>query len=248
MDSDLDNRTKSRAPSELLGLLPRKVKIYSTDGRYALAVAVITILGPVIWLGQYCFSDIKQMQQRSLLRSDGREVIGEVTGLIVERGGVSSAKYTFAANGLTYSGEARMPSHFGTVLDQTDKIIIRFLPANPDVNHPSAWEWSAWMGLDKALFSLFFIAMGSVAMTMLGRERKLAREGTVVAAIVKSCAPKASQFQTEYDFCVDDGKRMTGRSTSKESYEVGENVWILYLVARPSRNQLYPLSMYKIVE
>lgn len=248
MDSDLDNCTKSRAPSELFGSLPRKAKIYSTDGRYALAVAVITILGPVLWLGQYCFNDIKQMQQRSLLRSDGHEVIGEVTGLIVERGGVISVNYAFAANGLSYSGEARMPSHFGTVLDKSDKILIRFLPANPDVNHPSAWEWSAWMGLDKALFSLFFIAMGSIAMTMLRRERKLAREGTVVAAIVKSCAPKAGQFQTEYDFYVNDGERMTGRSTSKESFEVGANVWVLYLAARPRRNQLYPLSLYKVVE
>lgn len=248
MDSNFDNRTISGAPRELLGPLPRKAKIYSTDGRYALAVAVITILGPALLLGQYCFNDIKQMRQRAVLRSNSCEAVGEVTSLVTERGGPDVARYTFSINGTTYSGEAMMPDYSGAVLARSSRILIRFLPSNPAVNHPSGWEWSPWMNLAHPLFSLFFITIGSFVMTLLWREWRLAREGKVVVAVVTSCTPNARRFQTYYEFRMADGERMNGRSDSKEPYEVGTGVWVLYLAGNPRTSQLYPLSMFKVIE
>lgn len=240
--------TISSVPSEILGPLPRNVAICSDDARYLLTVVLITILGPLLGLGVYSLSELRNTQQRALLRSNGRDVAGEVTGLKIARGGVTDVEYSFVVDGSKYHGKARVPKHTDVVLNTSDQIRIRYIPSNPTINHPSAWEWSAFMGLDKAAFSLCFIGFGWIAFLMLYRERTLAREGKAVEGVVKGCAPRNREYQVEYRFRPENGEEVDGRCYCKDSYEAGDSVWILYLPMKPKRNHSYPLSLYRVVE
>ena len=247
MNLGSSNHGTPMVPDELTGPLPRKVEMDSTDARFLFAVVLIFLVGGAISCGWYTFNSIKQVHQRAALRSDGREVVGEVTGLPTGRG-TEFVKYSFTFEGKDFSGKARIPGHAGIVLHEQDRIVIRFLPSDPTVNHPDAWEWSALMGLGSIGFQIFCAVIVCVALIFLRRERRLAREGKAALGVVTSCTRKDRQFRVDYDFRTEDGIPMTGGSGCKDSYEAGTCIWILYLPQKPQRNRAYPLPDYRIIE
>ena len=248
MNLQSSNHGTPTVPRELAGPLPRKVEMDSTDARFLFAVVLIFLVGGAISCGWYTFNSIKQAHQRTALRSDGRKVVGEVTGLSLGRGGKEFVKYSFTFEGKKFLGKARIPGNSGIVLHQQDQILIRFLPLDPAVNHPYAWEWSALMNLDSIGFQLFCAVIIGIALIFLRRERRLAREGKAVPGVVTSCTRKDRQFRVDYDFRTEDGILMTGGSGCKDFYETGTHIWILYLPQRPRRNRSYPLPDYRIIE
>ena len=219
------------APSELVGPLPRTVMLrLDGDGRYLLIVVLIFFVGGSLWLGWKGYDDVQQFKERALLRSDGRLVVGEVKGLSYHRHGQTGVNYQFAFDGVIDSGSAEEPNAGpGTSLHKSDKILVRFLPSNPAVNHPDAWEWSPAIGWDWIAFQVFFWLMGSFALVLLLRDRTLARKGNVASGVVTSCIRKDRFFHTEYEFRTADGASMKGHTDRKDEYETGATVWVLYL-------------------
>src|SRR5258708_2061676 len=148
MNLEAFGREVLNVPSELAGPLPRKVQMSEGDARRLLVIVLLFFVGGSITLGWTCYYDVTQFQQRATLRTDGSEVLGEVTGFSFPRYAPMSVVYRFTANGLTYSGSATESATAGpdTSLSKGDKIPIRFSPSNPAINHPSAWEWSPAIG------------------------------------------------------------------------------------------------------
>ena len=246
MNLEVFSRGTPEIPDELTGPLPRQVEMDSNDAYYFICVVLIFLVGGSLLCGWYFFGSIKQAHQRAVLRSDGREVVGDVTGLPTGRG-TEYVRYSFTFKGRDFSGEARMPSHLGFVLHEQDKIIIRFLPSDPAINHPYGWEWSAFMDAVPVGFQIFFALLVIVALIYSRRERRLVREGKAVPGVVTSCTPNDRQFKVKYEFRTEDGIVMTGSSSSKDSYETGACIWILYLPKKPQRNCSYPLPGYSVL-
>lgn len=236
------------APSELLGPLPRTVTLnLDGDGRYLVIVVLLFFVGGCIWLGWKGYDDVQQFKERSLLRGDGRLMVGKVTGFLYHRHAPTRVNYEFAFNGVTYSGSAEEPNAGpGTSLHESDTILVRFVPSNPAVNHPYAWEWSPAIGWDWIAFYIFFWALGATALFLLTRERTLARKGNVASALVTTCVPKDRFFHIEYEFRTADGTPMKGHTDRKAEYETGARVWVLYLPQRPRRNDLYPMLVFDV--
>jgi len=246
MNLEVSSHGTPEMPDELAGPLPRKVEMDSTGALFLWIVVLIFVVGGAISCGWFVFDSNKQIRQRAALRSDGREVVGVVTGLPTGRG-TESVKYSFTFKGKDFSGEARIPGHAGIVLHEQDRIVIRFLPSNPAINHPDAWEWSALMGLDAIGFQIFCAALVGVTLIFLCRERRLVCEGKAVPGVVTSCTPDDRQFKVKYEFRTEDGILMTGSNSREDSYETGACIWILYLPQRPQRNCSYPLPGYSVL-
>jgi hypothetical protein len=248
MDLADSGRVTFQAPSELVGQLPRTVTLnLDGDARYLLWIVLLFFVGGGIWLGWKCYDDAQQFKDRALLRNNGRDVVAEVTRLSYRRHGPTSVDYDFTFNGATYPGSAEEPNAGpGASLRKSDKILVRFLPSNPAVNHPYAWEWSPAIGWVWVAFQVFFWAMGGAALVVLCRDRTLARKGNVASGVVTNCVPKDGSFHVEYEFRTADGAPMKGNADRKEEYEAGARVWVLYLPQRPRRNDLYPLLLFNV--
>jgi hypothetical protein len=250
MDREASKYAMTEAPSELSGALPRKVGLNSSaDAKYLLVVVLVFFVGGLLTIGWVFYHDVKQLQQRAALRVGGSEVVGEVTGVSLSRYTPMSVNYKFTVNEVTYSGEAEEPATPGpgTSFDKADKILIRFLPANPAINHPDAWEWSAAIGWSYTAFEIFLTTMGGLAFAFLWRDRRLAREGKAAVAVVTSCIRKDQTFRIEYEFCTGEGLQMKGRCDCVDEYGAGARVWILYLPQKPQRSHLYPLSLFEVL-
>jgi hypothetical protein len=195
----------------------------------------------------FCADAIKQIKQRAVLQREGREVVGEITR---QRSGsrisVPSVSYTFTVNGTAFSGWAQMPQNLVGSLRESDHILVRFLPANPAINHPDAWEWSVLLNLESIVFMIFFAIMGSVVMVILSRERRLASEGMPSVGVVTICAPKDRTFWVKYDFSTEVGRSIKGSGYSSSRQEIGASICVLYLPQNPRRNHPYPLPNFRV--
>ena len=248
MDPADSSRMTLEAPSELVGPLPRAVTLNDRDGRYALIVVLLFFVGGSIWLGWMGYDDVQQFKDRALLRSDGRIVVGEVTGFSSSRSGPTKVHYTFILGGVIHTGEAAEAVRWGPglTLHTSDRILVRFLPSDPAINHPDAWEWSIAVGWSSVAFQVFFWLIGAFTLFYLCRCRILPRKGNVAAGIVTRCVRKNDSFHIEYDFRIADGTSMKGSSDRNKEYETGATVWVLYLPKRPLRNDLYPVPLFDI--
>ena len=220
------------------------------DAQYLLLIILLFFVGGGLWLGWKVYDDVQQLKHRAQLRSDGRVVIGEVTGFSFGRYTPMSVNYNFAVNGETYIGKALEPENPGpgTRLDKGEKILVRFLPSDPSINHPDAWEWSANIGWWFVAWVVFNWSVGSFALAFLLRDRRLARTGRVAAATVIGCRPDDRRFRVEYEFRAGNGDLINGHSDRADEYGVGAIVWILYLPSRPTRNDMYPLPLFHVIE
>lgn len=251
MDLEVSNYTLSTVPSELTCPLPRKVELNSDgDAPRMMLIALLFLAVGLIFFGWTGYDDVKLFQQRALLRSAASVVVGQVTGYSFGRYSPKSVNYKFTANGLNYSGKALEPANPqpGTSFDKGDNILIRFLPSNPAINHPDAWEWSPAIGWYFVAGEAFFTSMGGLALAFLLRDRRLARQGKAASAVVTGCRKDDRWFRVDYEFRTEGGALMTGHGDFKDEYGTGARIWILYLPQRPQRNHSYPLDFYSIVE
>jgi hypothetical protein len=251
MELQSSGDTQLRVPTELTGPLPRKARLNeSDDTRYLLVVVVVFFVGGLIWLGWTSYRDVTQFLQRATLRGDARDAVGEVTGIAFGRYSPKAVNYTFNVNGVSYSGEATesgTPSPASS-LSKSDKIVIRYIPSNPKINHPESWEWSLETGWYYSAGELFFTALGGFAFSVLLRDRRLARHGKAVLGRVNSCTRKDRRFQVGYEFNTEDRMLIKGENDCRDEYGEGARIWVLYLPRKPRRNHIYPLTFYSIIE
>lgn len=194
MEPELSRYAPLAIPSELDQVLPRKVDLDLSegDGRFVVLTILFCLVGGLASLGWMGYKDAGRVQQRAVLRGSAQTMTGTVTGISTNRGLPASVKYTFAVDGVTYFGEAseRPYQHGKKPIRKADDILVRFLPSNPTINHPDAWEWSAAPEFYLVCYFLFVTALGCGALIALLRDRRLARSGSVAAGTVTSCTPR----------------------------------------------------------
>jgi hypothetical protein len=233
-------------PSELAGPVPRRIQL--SDSSRILRFVLVSLIGITViaglWYGKHV---VIQMQQRSALRHDGVEVQGEITFLKrVGRGG-NIIRYTFTANGGTISDKAEVPPQLMRDLEGSTITTIRYLPSNPAINHPAAWEWSL-----SSEWPLIFVLIGlltvcSVTSTAVYRDRKLLVWGKPVTGIVTNCRVSGRGIiSIEYEFRTETGAQVRGSGNSTDQQETGAGICVLYLPQNPKRNLPYPVPDFYV--
>jgi hypothetical protein len=140
-----------------------------------------------------------------------------------------------------------MPRKIGENLRDSDPLSILYLPSNPAVNHPAAWEDSQpiWLGF---IFLAMALASAFMFLKTLREERLLIANGTPAVALITKTSSTRSGYLVKYDFRTADGIVITGSSGYEICPEIGANICVLYLPQNPSRNQLYPFRYYCVAQ
>jgi hypothetical protein len=241
-----DDRTIPGTPHELTGPTPRTVRLAGNGLVFGILFASLLVLATVA-IPSFCIHAVNQTHYRDALRSDGHDAIGVITKLrFGGRASMPSVKYTFNAEGKTFTGRALLSSDDQVRLDKSGPIAIRFLPTDPTINHPAGWEWSVLMEMPPIAILMLFGTCGAIYMTVLWRERKLARRGKPTAGVVANCVRKNRTYWVEYRFSTEDGAQVGGRGYYSTHREPNTGIWILYLPQNPSRNGPYPLPNYRV--
>lgn len=244
MDSSLSLDSASIIPSELLGQLPRRTRL-SGDGIWGVITIMIILAFPA-FIACMVFNTWFQVNQtRDALRRESSEVAGVVTQIKYRKG--YRVYYTFVVDGKSFTGHSYMPEKIGENLQDSDPLSIRYLPSNPVVNHPAAWEdpESIWPGF---IFLTILLASAFMVLKGLREERLLIAKGTPAVALVTKSSSTRSGFLVKYDFRTEDGMVIKGSSGYEICPEIGTNICVLYLQQDPSCNQLYPFRYYCVAQ
>lgn len=247
MDSSVCFAGDLTAPSELRGQSPRVIFLTGNGIQLALAVAILLGLAAAsaVWAGMTVSRNRKETAE---LNAQGQEVTGQVK-LVSTSGSLEPrVAYSFTINGTEYDSEVRVPKPLARSIAHSGSLLIRYLPANPAVNHPAQWNYSSLS--EMALFAAPVIAavLGLMLLLPLGRERRMAAEGVPALAMVKKCTQTRTGYVVNYEFRLGSGPKVKGRGWFHDHQEPGEGVWILYLSKNPRRNVPYPLSYCRVAE
>lgn len=247
MDAEVFPIEMTSIPSELTGPLPRRLRLSTNGRRMAIAAVVISALAMAfaLWVG---FDRVQQLQHRAALRRDGRDTVGEITRLwSASRSLKTRVSYTFTVNGLSFAGEARVPNQLVPSLSESGTLPIRYLPADPAVNHPAAWEWSALLDWDSFIAPIVGMALALFLFATLRSERRLVAEGFPTVGEITRCAPgRRGGFSVNFDFRMQNGGITKGGGWSQCHREIGERICVLYLPQNPRRNLSYPSLNYRV--
>ena len=137
---------------------------------------------------------VQAMRNREALRQAGSQVIGnnEVIGTIDQlTSGRNShhVQYTFiTSDAAVYTGTAPVPDNMWSGLQVYGSLSVRYLPADPTVNHPAAWEESDFSIWAVVFSPSIFVAAGLFSLLSLRGGRRLVAEGTPAVATVTACS------------------------------------------------------------
>lgn len=235
----------AKIPGELTGPLPRKV--FATRQGFWLATGTTILLAfalaGTLWLGK---NAVQQLQNWESLRRDGNEVVGKITG--TEKGKSPTVDYAFTVNGNSFTGKALATKQLLQSLQDSGPLPIRYVPANPAVNHPANWESAP---LDSVWFvaPFPFVLFGIIFLISLRMERQLVADGVPLAGVITKCTyGNRSGYIAKYEFRTEDGRVWTKRVGVPGPLEIGANIWVLYLPQNPRRSQPYPSTNYRVAE
>lgn len=250
MESNTPHCGTATIPSELTGPLPRKVRSSPDGVRSAfIAAAVVAIaLAGTSWVAM---RGVHQFQYQAALRSDGLEATAQITGFshAGKHGGILVTYYSFAVSGTAFTGNAHVPKQLEQAIHESSTLPIVYLPTNPAVNHPAAWEEPAINAIVPLLSPLIPVGVGVMMLASGRRERRLLAEGLpAIATITKSYPLSKGGYQSDYEFRTQDGSVGTGNNSFDGPPEIGTSFCVIYLPQNPRRNLPYPLLDYRIVE
>jgi hypothetical protein len=222
MDSSLSLDSASIIPIELTGQLPRRTRLEKPIQWAAILTIILGIaVAIILWAGRFA---VQLTETRTALRHESSEATGVVEELW------------------------KSASRSGPKLRVSDPLTIRYLPSNPAVNHPAAWEEptvAAWLPFWIPTVLVLILVGMLIKMSII---RRLLTEGRPAVAVVTKCSRGGrGQIFVEYEFRTKEGRVMTG--IWNESLEkIGANFCVLYLPQNPRRNMRYPSSDYRVVQ
>jgi hypothetical protein len=246
MGSASHDQTDSNMPPELLAPAPRKV-LLTENGRTFKAVITLLVGLTFILCLWYCGAAVQKLWNRSALRQNGVEVQGVITELHRAGRGPDVVHFRFAVNSIYFSGMSDVPPRLMSRLEGSSVIPIRYLPSNPNKNHPAAWEWSfrsEWLVIFILLAACF--AWGATY-TPFHRERKIVAFGRPSLGTVTNCRTNGrGSIKVQYSFRTDTGSVVCGCSSSKSLRKIGDSVWVLYMPKNPKLSLVYPGDSFYI--
>lgn len=235
-------------PPELAGPLPRAARITSVGITTAVYAAVLVVLAAagVVWLSMRA---VHGLEHRAALRHGGVVASGEITRLhYAGRSSTLIVNYTFSFGGTYYKGDAPAPRRLKHAFQEHDFVDIRYLPNNPAVNHPAAWEESTLSFFMPFIVPFVPALIAYLLLMVLPFEKHLAVEGVFATAEVTEIFRAKTGFGVKYEFRTQDGAMAKGSSVDGSRREIGSKVGVVYLRRNPAHNRAYPLQYYRVAE
>src|SRR5579872_21212 len=200
MDPSVTFPENWKPPRELSRALPREASM-AARGIAIAVVSVLLVAGSIpifLWLRN---QQLQKQSRTEALHRDGRESIAEINRLWNSgRSDVPMVEYSFSANGVWMRGESSVPKKVWPSLQKAGTIPVRYLPSNPAINHPSAWDEvreAEWL----ALVAPFLLAScGVFLLVMLRRQAVLAAEGLPSAGVVTRCFRVKGGYRVRYQY------------------------------------------------
>lgn len=248
MDHESVSDEPRALPVELIGPRPRKVRMTGTGWANVLTGALFFLLGVAFEIA-IVRSVMHDAAIQNELRLNGSEASGQVTSKRTGRLFGTHVSYTFAVDKAVYGGVAKTPIGIWDRLHETDSLPIRYLPANPSVNHPLAWEDSTLSGLWLLALGAGLAFFGLLIVRKFPLQRRLAIEGIAVSARIAERewqGPSRGQISVDYTFKNENDEIEMGSCRIDFPPKAGSKTCVLYLPTDPSRSGIYPLEFFRI--
>jgi hypothetical protein len=252
MESESSRAETPAISPELVGPPPRRVELTGSGTALAIVTAVIIAIA-IIFTCFITAEAARQLQLRTVLRSGGDETVAKIDKLHQPYALKEYVDYTFIADGKTYSGKAIVPLDIYHTIKSANSLTIRYLPENPELNHPVDWEWSVMSEWDP-IFTVSLVAGLLCLLFPLSQmlfERRVAAEGVATIGVVTKCSVsgRGGEFvNLKYDFRTQDGTSMRGRGDFQTRQEIDVRILVLYLPQKPKQNIPYPQSAWRIAK
>lgn len=227
-------------PDELTRQLPRKTRLAKAGIQLAVVCAIVLVIAvaQAIWAGIHASH---LLQTKSALRHTSSEVIGKI-----EKQTKSEYYYSFTADGTQFTGRASM--QFQT-LRVSDPLPVLYLPSNPSINHPAAWEEPTALAWMPFMYQMILVpALLIISLTMRSARRLVAEGCPAVATITDCTYHQKGGFEVKYEFRTDAGESISGSSPSNDEQKIGASVCVLYMPRNPRRNQVYESLSYRAAQ
>jgi len=240
IDRALQPAEASIIPSELTGPLPRRTRLAKNGITWTIRLTTFLVFAAALTIP--AGMNARQLTQARIeLRRYGSEVIGKVAKL-----GRARVFYSFNINGRSFTGNASLQ---GRVLLDSDPLAIRYLPSNPVVNHPAAWEESTLLALLPFLSPIMFLMISlAIGVSML-IDRRLVAEAIPAVAVVTKCTARFWGGTTiKYEFRTEDGSVIKANSSSQKLQEIGASICVLYQPTNPNQNYPYERLAYRAAQ
>jgi hypothetical protein len=249
MHKNFSFRTVPNLPPELSTPVPRTIR--QSDYRRHINKVAAFMLGLVVILDLcICINAGLEVHRRSVLRQEGTEVVlGEIIEIKEHGRTPDVVSYTFTASGKTVIGKAGAPLKLRQTLRESKFLAVRYLPSNPAVNHPAAWEYPyehepLWLVILALVINASIAFLPSCFLYKFSKERKLLTWGKPAVGVVTKCVSVRRAFRLKYEFRTETGTTFDGGGWSLLPQAIGAEIWILYLPRNPRLNLLYPHPEY----
>jgi len=234
-------------PVELMGRMPRRVRLTGTGWLNVFAATLFSLLGAAFAV-HIAKEFVHDTAIKNALRQSGVESRGQI--IDAWAGGKYSApgiSYSFSVDGTSYTGRSDVPHNLLGSLHQNDSLTVRYLPADPNTSHPAAWEESTASLLRGLFFPIFLVFFGLMFVRRFPLQRRLAMQGLAVRGCVterEGNGPSRGQPYVNYTFRIASNDEVEIGSCPCDSYpKAGSSVCVLYLPQDPKRNEIYPFGI-----
>jgi hypothetical protein len=230
-------------PAELRGPTPRSVRLSGTGWLNLLAAALFLGLGVV---GTIAIVEkvLHDAATQKALRQNAGESVAKVTEIWTSRRRVS---YSFSVDGISFTGKSEVPTDNLRNLHTDDSLPVRYIPANPNINHPAAWEDPPYSTLWLLYLPVTPMFIGLMLVRKFPVQCQLAMKGIAVRGFIAKTewnGPQKGQRYANYTFRnASNDEVEIGRCPSDYIYRADLNCWVLYLPTNPSRSEIYPFPI-----
>jgi hypothetical protein len=228
----------------------RPVRLSGTGYAILVLSAIFVIVG--LGLGSFLWNKShRERAEREQLEHGGARAQATVVRLwrSGENGSTRRMSYRFEVGGRVVTGTTGVPKTNWTALHTGDSVPVRYLPANPAVNHPEQWSRRVSPELLGLLIPLLFCGIASGFLLMVRCQSRLLSEGRPAPGVVVKARRSDKHVVVNYEFRLLSGAVRKGKS-SCSGHNVpglGSEVCVIYDPDNPKRNALYPLSLVKLL-
>jgi hypothetical protein len=236
-----------KPPVELSGSGPREVRL-SAGGKVLAFVAALMFGGAIASGVGLTRVAARQETERKSLRAAAVEVQAVVTRHWRTGGKSDTPKiaYEFEYAGHTYHGSARAPRRIWGALSVGASIPIRFLPSNPELNHPAEWESDVLPKVMPGIIAASLVLVGLLMVFIIRREMGLLTEARAAPGRVTRVRRVKNGHFLNYEFATLAGEVLKGRAEVRKAQPVGATLCVLYDRDNPRRNAPYPLKLVRV--
>lgn len=237
-----------RPPGEIAGQGPRAVRL--TGCGIALMILSLLMFAGAIAVDVFLSRKAaRESATRAALDSGSVETQATVTRHW-RTGGKSDTPmiaYRFEHGGRIYHGSTSVPRAMWSELQMGSPIAVRFVPTEPEINHPSDWAVEVMPRWTPVGVASIFALTGVLPMIMVRRQTRLLSDGRAAPARVTGFRRVKQAYTILYEFPLPGGGTRKGRGGRvRIEPQTGSLVTVLYDPENPKRNAPYPLELARI--